>query len=392
MLFSEVGKFISGRVYFTASEGFPGELMNACVKNNVKLLDVTVYSDKITAAVDYKDFDALLNLSRSVGMAVEVHRRYGIKHIFHKYRFRWGIPAGAALFFAILMFLSSMLWSVEVRGLTVMKEEAFLSFLDEIGIRKGIFLRNISCNEIEAEAQRIHSGISKVTVNLVGTKMFIEVHERVVPLEITGENSYCNVVAAMDGEVLSADILAGVGKVKAGDAVLRGDELASGVLPLPDGSVRYVKADAVIRARTHNYISCSVAVRLNVKEVVRTKDRYGVEFFSLKLTPAQKETAGASFSSAAKFLRTFHTVFPIGTVRTRETLFQDKTLLLTADMAKLICYTDVALYGAFLPETKEPAERQIRFHSTGGIGIDADFICEENIAVQEFFEPNMTAD
>lgn len=380
MLLSELKKFFEGRVYFTATEGFSELFINACKGKGARLLDIFVSGDCVSAAVKYSELKKVLKAADVSGMTLEITKRSGVPALINKYKTRVGIPVGIFLFAVIIQVLSGFLWSVEVTGLESIKEEDFLTFLEYCGAKKGAFLVNIDCNEIELQAENLNPAIMRVTVNLVGSKLYVEVFERVMPPDMTDLKAYGNVVAAKDGEVISADILAGVEYVKPGDAVLKGELLAGGVQELSDGSTRLLRAQAIVMARTKTSLSCQTALKVNVKRPEKTSDSRSLYFFGLVFPPQKGDT------SSGTYLSTPASIFPIGILRTRTTDFIENAITLSETQAKLICITDLAFTAFSTLGDTYVAERHMVSSVGSQYAVDAMFICEENIAKEQLFE------
>ncbi|MBQ7638036.1 MAG: sporulation protein YqfD [Clostridia bacterium] len=380
MLLSDLKRFFEGRVYFTAREGFPDLFMNSCMGQRARLRDVFIKGDSVDACVRYSEYKRVLRAADLSGMAVESTKKTGLPAVVSRNKKRLGFPAGIVLAAVIIQILSGVLWSVDISGLEHIKEDDMYAFLEDRGVRKGTFLSAIDCNEIELMTENMSPLIMKATANLIGSKLYIEVIERTPPPDMADESVYADVVAAKDGVVLSADILAGVSNVKEGDEVKKGDVLASGRQELSDGSTRLLRARAIVLARTEASFSCGTALSVNVKRPVKQKDSRSLYFFGL-VFPKKAENA-----ACAAFLSTPSSVFPIGVIRTRTSEFEDVKLKLPPARAKLICLTDLAhtvfrsLGDTYVSGREISSTRDARQYV-----IDARFFCEEDIAKEQLF-------
>ncbi|MCH5198333.1 MAG: sporulation protein YqfD [Oscillospiraceae bacterium] len=373
-------RFFEGRICFTAAEGFSELFINACRGQGARLFDIFVSGDRVLAAVKYSEYKRVLKAADMSGMTLEITKKTGLPALFNKYKTRIGLPVGILLAAVIIQVFSGVLWSVEVSGLQNIKEDDFSLFLDSCGVKKGVFLVNIDCNEIELMAENLSPLIMRVTANLIGSKLYIEVFERVLPPEMTDLKTYGNVIAGKDGEVISADILAGVEYVKAGDAVIKGELLAGGIQELSDGSTRLLRAQAIIMARTKNTFSCQTALNVSVKRPERMKDSKSLYFFGL-VFPPQKGSA-----SSATYLSTPSSIFPIGILRTRQTEFSEESVKLSETRAKLICITDLACTAFGTLGDTFVADRTLVSSVDSKYSVEAEFYCEEDIAQEQLFE------
>jgi len=205
------------------------------------------------------------------------------------------------------------------------------------------------------------------------------VFERTLPPEMTDLHTYSNVIAAKDGEVLSADILAGVPYISAGDTVQKGDLLAGGIQELSDGTERLLRAKAIVMARTRTSFSCQTALNVSVQKPESMSDKRSLYFFGL-VFPPQNEKA-----SSAVYLSTPTSIFPIGLIRTRTTGMTDISLKLTDAQAKLICMTDLAFTAFQSIGDTYVYQREISSQTAAQYSVDAVFYCEEDIAMEQMF-------
>lgn len=381
MLFERLKKWMRGRTRFLITDCFPAELLDACVRRNVRLFDLTVSADQLAGSVSPADLDALRAIAESSGARFAVVRSTGLRAAVLRYRFRWGIPCGILCFCAVLAVLSSMLWTIEIRGLTCLKEEAMLEQLASCDVRIGSFLSGISCNELEAELERMDPRILRATVNLTGTRLYIEIAERELPLPREEAGGWANIYAAEDGLILKADYFAGVGHFKAGDAVVKGDLLASGSLPMPDGSFRFVKAQAEVIAETKTTHHAFVTETVSVERVTRVRDDYGLAFFALRLFPFAGKARERPIAGS-RSLQTAGTVFPVGLLRVRRTEIEKTQLTLTPAQGKLLGLTQLAFNLSASTDFEYVTGRTIRCYKNRGVTLEADVICRKNIAVQ----------
>ena len=368
-----------GHICFTAYEGFQEAFLNECKKEKLILADVVLSQEKINAGIRYKDYGKLLRAAEKSGMMLADVHKYGLPALLKKHRKRIGIPIGLLLASAILITLSSMLWSIEVNGLNTINPEQFNVFLENNGVKTGCFTANIDCNEIEFLIRSFGENILDATVNLVGCKMYINVQERATDDTVKKGNRYCNIVAAKDGEILKADVFAGKSFVKPGDAVVKGDLLAGGLTQTPGGEPYCVEAKAQILARTVFRVTCQTAERINVKRIVNVRNRYYIELFSLTL-PRKPDRI-----SSTKYLSTDTGAFPAGIIRSAETATEMQTVELTPQESFLISVTDLAVAAAQRLYDIKITSCSLKIENEMQICVDAQFYCEEDIAKQEYF-------
>ncbi len=381
MIIRSIRRFFEGRVKFSAQGGFEDLFLRACRDRNAALFRLRIAHGIITAETKTGDAEKIRCAAADAGMELVFSGRRGFGALLSGYRMRFGIPIGLAAAALVFQILASVLWSVEISGCRAVREEDVSRALNVMNVKKGTFLTHIDCAEIEYTLSLLDPAVARVTVNLAGCKLFVDISERVIPPEIRKGNRYCNIIALRDGEVLRADFLAGEGTVHPGDAVCKGDLLVEGRQTLLSGEERLFEAKAHVIARTKHELSCQTAQNVNVSQVRKVKDRFSVCFFGLLFPPAH---VGAK--EIASYLCSKNSVFPVGLMRSRETDCEAFRAELSAARAELICITDLAAAALRDLENAAVVNAEVRLLPEGQICADACFICEEDIAQQQFFQ------
>ncbi len=373
-------RYLKGEYRFTVKGGFSDDFLKECALEKVVLKNVLVQGNRVIGHVSRRDRQAVARAAERSGMEIESETKFGLYYTLERYKARVGIPAGIVIAVLLLKLLSSMLWSVEVRGLSTINEEDLMRFLADANVGKGTFLLQVDCNEIEETIERYSPFVKRATVNLVGCRMYIEVQERELPPEINGMDRYCNVVAAKDGVVLKADILAGDGNVKAGDVLQKGDLIAAGIVELKNGGVRYLEAKANVIAETESVFSAAVALPASVSQTEKIHDRFALYFFGVVFPRMDAEKANVRWLSAGE------TVLPAGILRQRQTEPSQSPAQLQYAQARLLALDSVAVAAVNgLCGNRVRSCTVIQF-AEGSLYIVAQFMCEENIAQQQYFE------
>ena len=91
-------------------------ILNICAKNGISLWNIKRRGKKIRCYITVRDFKALPSVAKKSGIRVHILKKIGLPFIINRYRRRFGIPVGAALFFCFLYFMSAFIWTVEVNG------------------------------------------------------------------------------------------------------------------------------------------------------------------------------------------------------------------------------------------------------------------------------------
>lgn len=374
-----------GYIKFTVTDGFAENFFCECKKRDVSLFDVSAADGGISAVIKKESLSAMSDCAKKAGMEVHIDKRAGVPYVFFRYRFRIGIPAGFLLGLVIFLFLSSVVWSIEITGNEAVSEYEIMDVLDKQNVKVGCFTENVDCKAIELELQEQIDKLLVVTVNIFGSKIFIDVTERITAPDITDENQYTNLVAAKDGEIVRFDVLAGDGVLRVGLPVVKGDLLVSGVEELKDNTVRYVHAKALVVARTSTVISTSNALNFNALKINRNSDRYMFYLFGLKI-PLRFNFGDATVYENKYLADTKNTVFPLGIIRENARETESVPISLTEEQGRLICINDFALKASQELTDAVIIDASGVFSTSNQIKIESKYICEEDIAEELVFE------
>lgn len=385
---SRFRRLIKGDVHFTVLEGFPSLLLKECKKNGIRLRYVLIRSDTVEAITSESEFKTVLSVASSLGMRVEIHSKRGLPSVIMRYRHRYGLPVGLLLFSVLLAVLSSFVWSVEVEGLNTVNAEAFSDYLRSNHVCQGIFLCNVDTNSIEALAERYDPHIKKSEVNLVGSRLIVRLIERETPPEMTDESRCGDLIAERGGEILNADISAGIKKIREGDAVVAGDVLAEGMIPLSDGTFRATRAQGTVIARTHRQLSCMSAQ----KPVLFLTDRWNVRnqlcFFGCEFPLSvnrRNKDRNIHTTESVFYIRSGDHAFPVGIKKIGILKLAEREISLDRKQTMLLCATDLALRFCGSLEHVNVVSFTEQKSKSGITTLEADYVCEENIAKPDYY-------
>lgn len=392
MLYERMLRLFSGEVRVLMKEGFPSFLLGKCKEEGIGLRFVVVRSEEAEATVKQKDLARLLKICKDLGMRAEILYQKGLPQFINRYRSRIGIPVGVLLGAFLLAILSSFLWSVDVDGTNRIDRESLYAFLNRNNIKTGVFLCGIDVNRIEKLVESYDERIQKATVNLIGCKLYVTVHEREMPPEIEKIHGCFDLVAKKDGEIVKADITAGKSCVNRGDVVLKGDLLAAGAVPLSDGNVFYTQANGIVYARTHNRFSCTTNRRMEVVQLKPVRTNRSVLLFGIEAPlRISKGTDADLYLHDRCYYCCRKTVFPIGIHMQTRIKKENNVLSLTEKQASLLCATDLAVRGYEKLSGCVVTEQQESFRSDPVYALDADFVCLEEIGEQRSLFPIQNA-
>ena len=375
--------FIFGKISFTAENGFCDEFLSECVKRKIVIFNLKRTGNAVSGYVNFSERYNIAEAAEKTGMNLTFSSRWGLPHIVLKYRKRYGIPAGLLVFTVITLFLHSVLWSIDVSGIEEIPQENIEKFLADEGIKTGIFTDAVNCKEIEYSLYSNFENISWVNVHIIGTRMFVDISEVKVK-ELSESSGYSNIVASKDGEIITAEIYTGEGRLYTGTAVVKGDLLVSGVINRRDGSVKFVDSEAEIYARTKNFISSIIPSVISVKKLSECKDIYLPCFFGISV-PSGICVKEKYITENKYFLRNDDVIFPVGLIRKTSFELTETRLELNENQARLLCLRDFAMSALRLYNDAQILESSISFASSDITEMCGEFLCIEDIALKKTF-------
>ncbi|MBQ6119582.1 MAG: sporulation protein YqfD [Clostridia bacterium] len=380
MIAERVREFLSGRVVFTATGGFPSLLLEECAVRKTVLRDVEQKNGCVTAWVSEKDYRRVKQAAEKAGMTLAPQKVTGLPLLARRCRARVGVFAGLLAGALLLWYLSGGLWELRVTGNETLGAEEILDALAEEGIRIGARTARLDCAEAERQMQARLPRLSWIAVNITGCRATAEVREATEPPETPPEGEYANVVAARDGVILRADVLSGEGQPKIGEAVVKGDLLVSGVVEMNNGRYRLTEAKAVIEALTKTELSLTAQSVFPAQVPEHRRTVYAVRFFGVRLPLGLPAPEGEA-ETGSRLLQSRRTVFPVGTERDVAMTFSERPVTLDEDRTRLLCFATFCEQAAERYREAKVLRRSIVFFpEEEGCGVVAKYEYVENIA------------
>jgi len=219
------------------------------------------------------------------GIGYTVGEEHGLPVVTDFVKFRPGIVVGLILMFLWLWYSSRLIWDVRVIGNTKTPTAEIVSLLEELGCGVGDYFPGIDFNDVHAQYLARQNDISWLSVYMNGTVAEVQVREMWMdgrPLHEPG--IYADVVAEDYGIVEEVHIVNGSAAVKAGDLVVPGQVLISGITELKEGEMLYEYAEGEVICRTFSVIRAEVPAEREAKRYTgREITDFSVKFFKKSL-------------------------------------------------------------------------------------------------------------
>ena len=180
----------------------------------------------------------------------EIRERLGFLNLLTRYKKRTGLVVGFFLALTLLIVSSLFIWDIDIEGTDRVPEQAVLEALENRGVRLGTFAPSVDTEALENYLLLDVDELSFVSINLRGTVVQVEIHEREKNTEIVDTQSPSNLIAAADGQIEALRVTGGLITVKLGETVRKGDLLVSGIIDSAALGYRLVRARGEVLART----------------------------------------------------------------------------------------------------------------------------------------------
>ncbi|WP_347490592.1 sporulation protein YqfD [Desulfoscipio sp. XC116] len=265
-MFFKILNYLDGYVTITLPEVCLEKFINLATTRGICLWGITnAVGKQVELNVRLRDVQPLRHVARMTRCRFHILRRSGLPFIIGRLRRRQALLGGALFFVIALYALSSFVWFIDITGNKSVTEDSIARVVRQAGLYRGAPKWSIDTAGLEQIIIQRVSGLAWVGVSVDGTRVMIEVVEKVLPPE-NGEHPV-DIVAQKDGLVKEILVLSGHPLVEEGDTVTSGQVLISAAIPPPDieeesessadaveederqPPVRYVQARGIVRAR-----------------------------------------------------------------------------------------------------------------------------------------------
>lgn len=384
-------RWLFGYVTFTilnpsGREGSAERFLNLAARMGINLWKISRKDGAFSAAVRVAQYWDLRAPAHKAGVRLRVKTRKGFPFFLKKCSHRKGLFAGGAVFVFILIMMPMYVWSVNVSGNSAIPAGEIRAAASELGLEPGMLKSSLQPLDLQQKLMLKFPDISWLTVNTHGCVVTIELEEKVKLPEIIKADQYCNIKAARSGQVISIDAMVGQAQVNAGDAVVEGQLLISGVLEDTFGGTQLKHAAGKVIAETDRTLTVEVPLKKTLEAptgdvvVRRSLKLFGVQLpLSFSGTPKGEYRREVSISP----LKSGETVLPISVFTETWTGITREEVTLTAEEAAK--EAEQKLKELMEKEMKDfkILSAQKKGGTTGGIyRLTVECECEEDIAVE----------
>lgn len=333
MGFLEVIRFLEGYLVIRVDGLFTERFINICTRRNLEIWDIQkLGTDRISASVSINSFKKLRPVCKRTKTRAKIISRHGLPFFLKRISHRKLAIFGMILVLLALWYLSGHIMGITVLGNQRIPTETILNHLNDLGISLGKSNNNIDSDIIRNQLMQDIDDLAWVGINVSGSRIYIEVVERIEKEKGIEKEDFCHLVANRDGVVEVIKARNGQTMVTVGSGVCQGDILVSGIMDSPVNGFRYVHAYGEVIAKTQykkereyplNYIEETPTGNKKTKYTLKFLDK------TLPLYINDKSPYENSFiEEEAREFRGFFDIFPslfINKKTYKEKVFENKT-------------------------------------------------------------------
>jgi similar to stage IV sporulation protein len=224
-------EFISGKVTVKVSGRGIERFINVLIRNGLIVWNVKRHgTETITFTMRLQDALKIRRYARERDCSITFLKRAGMPFLFKRLLKNSGFAGGALLFLLLIMFLSNVIWGIEIKGAKPATEYQIRKELDKMGVKIGkvqFFVDNVE--GIQRKLTNNVGNLTWVGVELKGTTYHLQVVEKKEP-EKPEQLAPRNLVAKKKAVIDSMYVETGQKKVDIHDHVEAGQLLVSGVI------------------------------------------------------------------------------------------------------------------------------------------------------------------
>lgn len=254
------------------------KLINYLWKKNINVFNLRYINVKTVQFTVYiKDYKKLSKEINKIGGTCTILEKDNISYLLMKIKNRGTLVAGLLIFIFMIYFYSTHVWNIDIKTMKYISPFEIRQLLKEEKIDIGISKDKIKFDQLEERLMEKNKNIAWVSIETIGSKLNVEVAEKIVPPEFSKEENTDDVVATKDGEILRIYTTSGTASVKPKQIVRKGQILIASIQG-KEGSTYPVPAKGVVYAKTYY----EEFKRVNYKEF--TQERTGNKVENIYLT------------------------------------------------------------------------------------------------------------
>lgn len=355
-----------GIITFEAVAPEPETFANMLRDSAASVADLRFRKGRIYGDVYRSDFEDVKCVAEKCRAQLCVSAKKGGVFTVRRYRRRTGLVIGFALAFAMILYLSNVVMTIEIYGNETLTDKQVESVLNDAGIRIGTFIPSADLREAERIAVSSSDSIAWIGLRTSGCKLQAEISEVTAPPEMIPTSVPCNIVSSRDAQIVDIkNVYMGMLIPMLHDGVKKGDLLISGTVEDGKGGVYYSHSMGEIIGR---YGEKAVFTQpfedehFNYGEKISRKTLY---FFGLKipLYVGRNNFGSCEYDEETDYIRLLNIRLPVGIIRSEYKPYTTEKVVYSSEQARAILEEKIKLYehNFFDGEDITVVDRQVFF-------------------------------
>lgn len=374
-------RFVLGYVRFTVKGDFPERLLNQLVASKVSVWGIRRNKTGISACIKAGDYLNIRQYRAKSKVRTKIVERHGLYFVLRKYKLRVGFATGVGIYVALLVFLSSFVWNIEIVGNEKLSNREILVACERLGLHEGAKISNLDAELLRTRLALELDGIAWASVNFEGVKATVNISESIEQKE---QPLYpCNLIATRDGVITGLEVTEGNIVVKQGQTVAVGDLLVSGITEYKDGTSAFGRSSGKVYAQTNRTLSyLATYVQTEKYYTGPAKERRVLTVFGLDI-PLYLGSLKGNFETVTTIKRYDSNSMYIPITLTETSFFPVDTRAFQIDeeQAKILAESMLLKLEEQELKSAEILTKDISFEVTEkGVKITGEYKCRENIA------------
>lgn len=244
-------EFFNGSVTVRVAGRGIERFINVLIRNGLHIWNVKRHgTETATFTIRLKDALQIRRYARKSECSIEFLQRRGAPFLLKRSLKNGGFLLGGAIFCFIVLFLSNLIWGIEIKGAKPATEYQIRKELDKMGVKIGKM--QFLVDNVEAIQRKLTNNIGALTwvgVELKGTTYHLQVVEKKQPKnpEVLAPQ---NLVAKKKAIIVNMFVENGKQVVDVNDHVQQGQLLVSGLIGKEGGPLKAVAAKGEIWGET----------------------------------------------------------------------------------------------------------------------------------------------
>ena len=261
-MFDWVWRFLAGWVEITVDASCRSVLLNLLWQLEIPFWREKNGGDMVRIRIRQRDLDCFAGRAEEDCIGFAVSGNGGLPVILAFCRRRPGLVAGGILLLAWCLYSQNLIWRLTIDGCETLEKQEVEAILTEAGCGVGDYYPAIDFDALHAALKAQNPDIAWISVYMNGTTAEVQLRETRHPAELSHPaDTYANVVAEEAGEIVSVRVYEGQAAVTAGDVVMPGEMLISGMVPMKEeGQIRTEYAAGEVLAVVARPISVKVSL------------------------------------------------------------------------------------------------------------------------------------